>query len=154
MPTPVRNIFFKIFLLQYLKKVRVCNSCIWLCDLMFCNTCILLCDLFMFKFLIFVIIIGFHIIWNMSWVYKHMTKPSTMWSIPCSLVMNDILLSNVNACENDHNMVFTHVPLQCPFTCATRYFGEWEFHYINDIGSICPKLHHSQWLVGTHGWVE
>jgi len=48
--------------------------------------------------------------------------------------MNDILLRNVCACENDHNLVFTHFSSQCPFTCATRYFGEWEFHCINDVG--------------------
>ncbi len=111
-----------------------------------------------FKMFIFVIIIRLHIILNMLWVCKHMTWPSTMWSIPwsipCSTIMNDILLSNVNACENDHNLVFTHFPLQCPFTCVTRYFGEWEFHCISDVGFICPKLHHFQRLVGTHGWVE
>jgi len=42
---------FKFFLLQYLKEVKVSNSCIWLCDLMFCNTYILLCGLFMSKVL-------------------------------------------------------------------------------------------------------
>jgi hypothetical protein len=31
------------------------------------------------------------------WVYKHVTRPSTMWSIPCSKIMNDIFLSNVCA---------------------------------------------------------
>ncbi len=86
-----------------------------------------------FKMFIFIIIIGLHIIWNMSWVHKHVTQPSTMWSIPCSTVMNDILLKNVCACENDHNLVFTHVPSQCPFTCATKYFNEWEFHHVNNI---------------------
>ncbi len=50
--------------------------------------------------------------------------------------MNDILLRNVYACENDHNLVFTHVPLQCPFTCATKYFDEWEFHHMSDIGKV------------------
>jgi hypothetical protein len=35
--------------MQYLKKVKIYNSYIWLCDLMFCNTCILLCDFFMSK---------------------------------------------------------------------------------------------------------
>jgi len=48
-------------------------------------------------------------IWNMSWVHKHVSRPSTMWSIPCS-IMNDIFLNNVYACENEHNLVFTHVP--------------------------------------------
>jgi hypothetical protein len=24
--------------------------------------------------------------------------------------------------------------MQCPFTCATKYFSEWEFHRINNIG--------------------
>jgi hypothetical protein len=48
--------------------------------------------------------------------------------------MNDILLRNACACENDHNLVFIHVPSQCPFTCATKYFIEWEFHRVNKIG--------------------
>jgi len=50
--------------------------------------------------------------------------------------MNDILLSNVCACENHQNLVFTHVPSQHPFTCATRYFGEWELHRLNDVGKV------------------
>ncbi len=47
-----------------------------------------------------------------------------MWLIICFIIMNDIFLSNVCACENHHNLVFTHVPLQCLFTCGTRYFYE------------------------------
>jgi hypothetical protein len=62
-----------------------------------------------FKMFILIIIIRLHIIWNMSWFRKHVTQPSMMRSIPCSIVMNDILLRNVCACENDHNLVFTHV---------------------------------------------
>jgi hypothetical protein len=42
---------FQFFLLQYLKKIKVYNNCIWLRDLMFYNTYILLCDFFMFKVL-------------------------------------------------------------------------------------------------------
>ncbi len=34
-----------------MKKVRICNNYILLCDFMFCNTYILLCDFFMFKVL-------------------------------------------------------------------------------------------------------
>jgi hypothetical protein len=110
-----------------------------------------------FKMFMFIIIIGLHIIWNMSWVYKHVTQPSTMWSIPCSTIMNDILLRNVYACENDHNLMFTHVPLQCPFTCATRYFGEWEFHHISDVGKALVPYAPSSitlkgWLVHMGEW--
>jgi len=106
---------------------------------------------------IFVIIIGFHIMWNMSWVPKHLTQPSTMWSIPCSIVMNDILLKNVCACENDHNLVFTHVPSQCPFTCATKYLSEWEFHHVNNIGKVLALYTPSSiifkgWLVHMGEW--
>jgi len=95
-------------------------------------------------------------IWNMSWVHKHVTWPSTMWSIPCS-IMNDIFLSNVYACENEHNLVFTHVPSQCPFICATRYFGEWHFHFINDVGktliSYAPSsITFKVWLVHMGEW--
>jgi hypothetical protein len=96
-----------------------------------------------------------HIIWNMSWVHKHVTQPSIMWFIPCSIVMNDILLNNVCACENHHNLVFTHVPSQCPLTCATRYWWMrisshkwcWE-----GIGFVRPKLHHLR--VNWHTWVS
>jgi hypothetical protein len=110
-----------------------------------------------FKMFIFVIIIGLHIIWNMLWVRKHVTQPFMMWSIPCSTIMNDILLRNVYACENDHNLVFTHVPLQCPFTCVTKYFGEWEFHYVNNIGKVLAPYTTSSitlkgWLVHMGEW--
>jgi hypothetical protein len=110
-----------------------------------------------FKMFIFVIIIGPHIIWNMSWVYKHVTQPSTMWSIPSSTLMNDIFLKNVYACENDHNLVFAHVPSQCPFTCATKYFGESKFHHVNNIrkalASYAPSfITINSWLVHMGEW--
>jgi hypothetical protein len=110
-----------------------------------------------FKMFIFVINIGLHIIYNMSWVCKHVTQPSMMWSIPCSTIMNDILLINVYACENDHNLVFTHVPSQCPFACATKYFGEWEFHRISDVGKALAPYAPSSiilkgWLVDMGEW--
>jgi len=71
--------------------------------------------------------------------------------------MNDILLRNVCACENDHNLVFTHVPSQCPFTCATKYFGEWEFQCVNNIGkALAPYAPTSiilkGWLVQMGEW--
>jgi len=47
------------------EKIKVCNSCILMHDMMFYNTCILLCGLFMFKvlklefrFLIYFIVFG------------------------------------------------------------------------------------------------
>ncbi len=43
--------FVKFFLLQYLKSVKVCKSCVWLCDFMFSNTCILFFELFVCKVL-------------------------------------------------------------------------------------------------------
>ncbi len=109
-----------------------------------------------FKMFILVIIIRLYIIWNMSWVCKHVTQPSMMWSIPCFTVINDILLKNVCACENDHNLVFTHVPSQCPFTCATKYFDEWEFHRVNNIGKVlapyAPSSIFKGWLVHMGEW--
>jgi hypothetical protein len=46
------GIFFCwIFLLQYLKIVKICMSYIWLCDFMFCNTYILFFEFFMCKVL-------------------------------------------------------------------------------------------------------
>jgi hypothetical protein len=71
--------------------------------------------------------------------------------------MNDILLKNVYACENDHNLVFTHVPSQCPFTCATKYFDECEFHRINNIGkALTPYVPSSiifkGWLLDMGEW--
>jgi len=39
-------VFVEIFLLQYLKIVKVYRSCMWLYDFMFCNTCILFFELF------------------------------------------------------------------------------------------------------------
>jgi hypothetical protein len=50
--------------------------------------------------------------------------------------MNDIFMSRVYARENHQNLVFTHVPSQRPFTCATRYFGESELHHISDVGKV------------------
>jgi len=71
--------------------------------------------------------------------------------------MNDILLINVCACANDHNLVFTHVPSQCPFTCVTKYFGEWEFHRVNNIGKALAPYTSSSitlkgWLVHMGEW--
>jgi hypothetical protein len=43
--------FVEIFLLQYLKVVRIYKICIWLCDFMFYNTYILFFEFFMFKVL-------------------------------------------------------------------------------------------------------
>jgi len=96
-------------------------------------------------------------IWNMSWVHKHVTHPSTMWSIPCSILMNDIFVNNVYACENDHNLVFTHVPSQCPFICAIRYFGGWQVHFISDVGkALVPyapsSITFKGWLVHMGEW--
>jgi hypothetical protein len=70
--------------------------------------------------------------------------------------MNGILLRNVSACENDHNLVFTHVPSQCPFTCATKYFREWEFHHINNIGKALALYAPSSITlkVGWYTWVS
>jgi hypothetical protein len=86
----------------------------------------------------------------MSWVHKHVT-------ILCSIVTIDILLKIVCACENDHNLVFTHVPSQCPFTCATKYFSEWEFHRVNNIGKALASYAPSSiifkgWLVHMGEW--
>ncbi len=71
--------------------------------------------------------------------------------------MNDILLRNVCACENDHNLVFTHVPSQCPFTYATKYFDECEFHRVNNIGKVLALYAPSSiilkgWLVYMGEW--
>jgi hypothetical protein len=66
--------------------------------------------------------------------------------------MNDILLKNVCAYENDHNLVFTHVPSQCPFTNATKYFDEWEFHRINNIGMALASYTLSS--ITLKGWLE
>ncbi len=72
-----------------------------------------------FEMFIFAIIIGFHIIQNMLWVYKHVTQPSTMWSISCFKIMNDILFLN-NVCARClltivtlygcHNGSFSYIP--------------------------------------------
>jgi hypothetical protein len=112
-----------------------------------------------FEMFIFAIIVGLHIIWNMSWVHKRVTQPFMMWSIPCSIVVNYILLSNVCACENHHNLVFTHVPWQGLFICMCNKIFQWmgiSSHKWcwEGVGSIHPKLHHFQGLVGTHGWME
>ncbi len=74
--------------------------------------------------------------------------------------MNDILLINVYACENDHDLVFTHVSSQYSFTRATKYFDEWEFHCVNNIGKAlapyapssitfkCCLVHMGEWNKG------
>jgi hypothetical protein len=104
---------------------------------------------------ILTIIVGLHIIWNMSWVYKHVIQPSTMWSIPHSTIMNDIILSSVCACENHQKLVVKHVLSQRPFTCATRYFCEWEFHYISDVGKVLVMPQAPSLLkVGWYTWVN
>jgi len=80
-----------------------------------------------FEMLIFAIIVGLHIIWNMLWVCKHVTQPSMMWSIPCSTVMNDIFLNNKHAkiitnwclhmlVRNAHSHVQQHILVNGNFT--------------------------------------
>jgi hypothetical protein len=71
--------------------------------------------------------------------------------------MTDNLLKNVYACENEHNLLFTHVFSQCPFTCAIKYFGEWEIFHINNIGKVLALYAPSSitlkgWLVHMGEW--
>jgi len=65
--------------------------------------------------------------------------------------MNDIFMNNVCACENHHNLAFTHFSSQHPFTCAIRYFGEWEFHFISDVGKVLVMYAPSS--IALKGWV-
>jgi hypothetical protein len=38
-------------------------------------------------------------------VCKHGSQPSTLRSIPCSTICNDVFLGNISACENNHNLM-------------------------------------------------
>jgi hypothetical protein len=111
-----------------------------------------------FKMFIFVIIIELHIIWNMSWVYKHVTQPSMMWSIPCFIV-NEWYPPEKCLCmwEWPQFGVYT-CSLVMPIHMCNKIFwwmgiSPCKWHW-EGVGSIRPKLHHSQGLVGTHGWME
>ncbi len=69
----------------------------------------------------------------------------------------DTLMCFCLTCENQHNLVFTHVPSQHPFTCVTRYFSEWELHHINDVGKVLAPYVPSSitlkgWLVHMGEW--
>jgi hypothetical protein len=57
-------------------------------------------------------------------VCKHGGKTSTIKSIPCPTILNDIFLNEIGTCKKNGDLMFTQISMQCPFTCATNILGE------------------------------
>jgi hypothetical protein len=45
-------------------------------------------------------------------------------SIPCPIILNNIILGEIDTYKKNNNLVFAQVFIQHPFTCATTIFGE------------------------------
>jgi hypothetical protein len=61
---------------------------------------------------------------QISRVRKHGGKTSTIRSIPCPIILNDILFSEIGINKKNGNLMFTQVSTQHPFTCARNILGE------------------------------
>ncbi len=62
-------------------------------------------------------------------VHKHGSKTSTIISILCPTILNDIFFSEIDIYKKNNNLMFTQVSTQCPFMCATiilLYLAKWD----------------------------
>jgi len=68
-------------------------------------------------------------------------KSSTIRSIPCTIILNDIFFSEIDTCKKNGNLMFTQVSMQHPFTCATIIFGERKWDLICHIRMLLVSYH-------------
>jgi len=69
-------------------------------------------------------------------VCKHGHQASMHICVPCSTIINDIFLGNISGHENNNNLVFAKIPLQCPPTCATYIFNKQTSYFVRRIGKM------------------
>jgi hypothetical protein len=74
-------------------------------------------------------------------VHKHGNKTSTIRSIPCPTILNDIFFSEIGTCKKNGNLMFTQESTQCPFTCATNILGEIKWDLICHIRMLLALYH-------------
>jgi hypothetical protein len=78
---------------------------------------------------------------QISRVRKHGSKTSTIRSIPCPTILNDIFFSEIGTCKKNGNLMFTQVSMQCSFTCATSILGERKWDFICHIQMLLALYH-------------
>ncbi len=74
-------------------------------------------------------------------VCKHGNKTSTIRSITCPTILNDIFFSEINTCKKNGNVMLTQISAQHPFTCATSIFGERKWDLICHIRMLLASYH-------------
>ncbi len=71
-------------------------------------------------------------------------KTSTIISIPCPTILNDIFFSEINTCQKNGNFMFTQVSTQHPFTCVISIFGDrkWDLYMpYSDVVGFVLSMH-------------
>ncbi len=74
-------------------------------------------------------------------VRKHGGKTSTIISIPCPTILNDIFFNEINTCKKNNNLMFAQFSMQCPFICATNIFGERKWDLLRHIWMLLASYH-------------
>jgi hypothetical protein len=62
-------------------------------------------------------------------------------SIPCPIILNNIILGEIDTYKKNNNLVFAQVFLQHPFTCATTVFGERKQNLVCHIWTLLIPHH-------------
>jgi hypothetical protein len=89
--------------------------------------------LFIIKFIIINVQIGR--------VRKHGGKTSTIRSIPCPTILNDIFFNEIDTCKKNDNLMFAQVFTQRPFTCVTNILSERKWDLVSHIQMLLASHH-------------
>jgi len=90
-------------------------------------------NLFIIKFIVINVQIGR--------VRKHSNITSTIISIPCPTILNDIFFSEIDTCKNNNNLMFAQVSMQCPFPRATSILSERKWDLVCHIWMLLVSYH-------------
>jgi hypothetical protein len=74
-------------------------------------------------------------------VHKHGGKTSMIKSMPCPIILNDILFNEIDTCQNNNNLMFAQISTQHSFTCATIILGERKWDLVCDIQMLLNFYH-------------
>jgi len=90
-------------------------------------------DLFIIRFIVINVQIGK--------VNKHGNKTSTIRSILCPTILNDIFFNEISTCKKNGNLMFIEISTQCPFTYAISILGERKWDLICHIRMLFDSYH-------------